>query len=105
MRLLIWLPLMGLLASGLCGLLHTHTFRQVGWARSNFSVERTTTTHYSLQTRTGGDDADTERWDKAVCKGAQLLAAMAGDEKRAGNSFKPPRKSGESDFQDYSQSP
>lgn len=102
MTLLIILPLMGLLASGICDLLHTHTFQQVGWVRSNLSIERTTTTHYSLRTRAGGNDEDKERWDKAVCKGAQLLAAMAGDEKRAGKLFKPPRESGESDFQDYS---
>jgi hypothetical protein len=49
----------------------------------------------------GDDDADQIRWDRAVCKGAGLLDAMAGDEKTAGSHFKPPRESGESEYQDY----
>lgn len=93
---------MVLLSSGICDLVHTYTFRQIGRTRSNFSNERTATTYACLKTTAGDDEADEARWDKAVCKGAQLLAATAGDEKRAGNSFKPPRESGESDYQDYS---
>lgn len=93
---------MVLLSSGICELVHTYTFRQIGRARSNFSNEHTATTYARLKTKTEDHEVDKARWDKAVCKGARLLAAMAGDEKRAGNSFKPPRESGESDYQDYS---
>lgn len=105
MKALVFLPLMVLLSSGFCDLIHTYTFRQVGHARRNLFSECAATTPARLKTRAGDDDdANNTRWDKAVCKGAQLLADMAGDEKRAGNSFKPPRQNGESDFQDYSKS-
>jgi len=49
----------------------------------------------------GDDDVDQTRWNEAICKGAGLLNAMAGDEKTAGSRFNPPRESGESEYQDY----
>ncbi|KAF2865077.1 hypothetical protein BDV95DRAFT_613038 [Massariosphaeria phaeospora] len=49
------------------------------------------------------EDADKERWNKAVCKGGELLYATAGDERWAGNWFKVPKESGESKYQDYSE--
>ena len=104
MRTINFLPLIGLLPIVICDIVHTYTFHQLSRARGNFSVGRTVTTNNKLISRGEDVDADKARWEKAVCKGAQLLSAMAGDEKRAGNSFKPPRESGESDYQDYSKS-
>jgi len=86
--------------------IRTHTFRQLGSERYNVSVERSisgTKTHDRIfDSRADDDDTDKERWHKAVCKGGELLDAMAGDEQRAGNWFKVPKDSGESEYQDYS---
>lgn len=84
--------------------IRTNPFRHLGREPYNISLERTTSRRTPLVSRGDDDNADKVRWGKAVCKGAQLLATMAGDEQRAGNMFKPPLESSESDFQDYSKS-
>jgi hypothetical protein len=45
-------------------------------------------------------DAQQAVWDKAVCKGASLLADMASDDKKAGSRYVPPRDTAESPFQE-----
>jgi hypothetical protein len=107
MKLLITIPLVSVsvMFTMATALVHTHTFRQLGSGRYNISVERSVgdigLPHRTLKLR-AEDDTDKERWNKAVCKGGELLNAMAGDERRAGNWFKVPKESGESKHQDYS---
>jgi hypothetical protein len=89
------------------GYIRTHTFRQLGPEGHNISVERSISgveiKHHNFGARADDDDdLDTIRWKKAVCKGGELLDAMAGDEKRAGQWFKTPKESGESEYQDFS---
>jgi hypothetical protein len=94
MHPLLVLPLMGVFTA-VRGFIRTHTFRELGSECYNISVE---------QSASGAkpEDAEKERWNKAVCKGGELLDAMAGDERRVGNWFKVPKESGESKYQDYS---
>ena len=44
--------------------------------------------------------ATEEQWDKAVCKGAQLLQDMLGTDQAAGQNFIPPRQSAQSPWTD-----
>jgi hypothetical protein len=89
------------------GYIRTHTFRQLGPEGHNISVERSISgveiKHHNLDLRADDDDdPDTIRWKKAVCKGDELLDAMAGDERRAGQWFRTPKESGDSEYQDFS---
>jgi len=106
MKLQPFLPLVGLFTNVANAFVRTHTFRRFDPGSHNVSVEVSVSgadvPHHILHSRADDDDADKQRWDKAVCKGGELLDAMAGDEKRAGNWFKVPKESGESEYQDYS---
>jgi hypothetical protein len=104
MHSLLVLPLMGVFTA-VRGFIRTHTFRQLGSERYNISIEQSASgakPHHRTFDARADEDADKERWNKAVCKGGELLDAMAGDERRAGNWFKVPKESGESEYQDYS---
>jgi len=107
MHLLLVLPLMGVFTA-VCGFIRTHTFRQLGSERYNISVEQSASgakPHHCTFDVRADEDADKGRWNKAVCKGRELVYAMAGDERRAGNWFKLPKESGESEYQDHSKLP
>jgi hypothetical protein len=107
MHLLLVLPLMGVFTA-VRGFIRTHTFRQLRSERCNISVEQSASSakpHLCTFDARADEDADKERWNKAVCKGGKLLDAMAGDERRAGNWFKVPKESGDSEYQDYSKLP
>lgn len=69
------LPLMGIF-TGVSGSIRTHIFRQLGLERYNISVEQSAsgvkTHHFTFDVRTD-EDAEKGRWNKAVCKGGELL--------------------------------
>jgi hypothetical protein len=56
--------------------------------------------HRAAKRWTPPEPATEEQWDKAVCKGAQLLEDMLGTDQAAGQNYKPPRQSAQSPWTD-----
>lgn len=56
--------------------------------------------HSAAKRWTPLEPATEEQWDKAVCKGAQLLEDMLGTDQAAGQNYKPPRQSAQSPWTD-----
>ena len=56
--------------------------------------------HLIAKRWTPPEPATEEQWDRAVCKGTQLLEDMLGTDQAAGQNFKPSRQSAQSPWTD-----
>jgi hypothetical protein len=88
MKLSTLFPLVAVSTAVVDNFVRTYPFRHISGRPYNVTFECAASGGRSFLPRGDEDDADKARWDKAVCKGATLLDAMAGDEARAGNWFK-----------------